>query len=123
MESSKVTASTGDTLRTTERPDGEVSRRRSFRDGQVAAIEGDAEHPRRYEYTVVVVTQQGRTSHALASKESRLGEGGADAEWTMSYKDMAGRVFPTEMPGMQGQGVGQGSYPDSSQQGAGGRGQ
>ena len=55
---------------------------------------GTAAAPVREEFGVEDITVPGvGLIHARFTKEIRIGEGGAETEWTKSYQDMAGRTF------------------------------
>ncbi len=90
---SESTDSQGRTVKTTTLPDGigqivEVY----HRDGQLESVSGSAAHPRRYEYGVA-------PDGLRFTKEIRIGEEGAETEWTKTFTDPAGRVVRVEYPG------------------------
>ncbi len=86
---------TGHTIRTTtlpeddRYPDGSIRIEEFYQDGSLLSVGGTAAHPLKYEYGVDA--DFGRWTKAI-----RLGEGGAETEWSKTYTDMLGRAHRTE---------------------------
>lgn len=77
----------GRTVRTTTYPDGGTRIETTNKDGQLASVLGTAVHPTKMEY--------GTVSTGLFRKEIKVGEGGAETEWTRTESDAAGRATKT----------------------------
>ena len=78
------------TVRTTTLPDPTRSTRveTSSQDGSLLSVGGTAAHPLLYAYGADATLGAWR-------QETRVGDGGAASEWTMTYTDAAGREYRT----------------------------
>ncbi|MBI4027026.1 MAG: RHS repeat protein, partial [Verrucomicrobia bacterium] len=90
----------GHTVKTTNLANGATRIETFAKDGSLLSVTGSGTHPLRYEYGV--------DANGRFTKEIRVGDNGAETEWSKTYTDMAGRPYKTvqaDLPPFSGGGA------------------